>query len=172
MAIRVPARELEGTVTKRVAQALRDPITLLADAGLPIEAARLPSINRTCGELAEQVSSKDGRLIKEVVERIVVTANEIEIALSGLALQPGWDMKRKSLAASLSIARCSLIAADARCGLSKQMASLRYLPPPIPASSSSWSTRANGGLAFLPGKPTSPPSPVRRRSTTHGYRGW
>ncbi|WBY16387.1 recombinase family protein [Erythrobacteraceae bacterium WH01K] len=84
--IRIPASELEGAVTKRVAEALRDPITLLADAGLPIEAGRLPSINRTCAELAEQVSSKDRRLLNELVERIVVRANVIEIALSGLAL--------------------------------------------------------------------------------------
>lgn len=85
--IRIPARELEGAVTKRVAEALRDPITLLVDADLPIEAARLPSINRTCGELAEQVSSKDRRLGTELVEQIVVTASVIEIVLSGPALQ-------------------------------------------------------------------------------------
>ena len=85
--IRIPARELEGAVTKRVAEALRDPITLLAEAGLPIEGARLPSINRTCAELAERVSSKDRRLLDELVERIVVTASVIEIALSGPALQ-------------------------------------------------------------------------------------
>ncbi len=85
--IRIPARELEGAVTKRVAEALRDPITLLADAGLPIEAVRLPSINRTCGELAEQVASKDRPLVSELIDRIVVTAKGIEIVLSGPALQ-------------------------------------------------------------------------------------
>lgn len=74
-------------MTKRVAEALRGPITLLADACLPIEAARLPSINLTCAELAEQVSSKDRRLVKELVERIVVTAKVIEIALNGPALK-------------------------------------------------------------------------------------
>lgn len=85
--IRIPARELEGAVTKRAAEALRDPITLLAEAGLPIEGARLPSINQTCAELAEQVASKDRRLVNELVEQVVVTANVIEITLSGTALQ-------------------------------------------------------------------------------------
>ena len=85
--IRIPARELEGAVTTRMAEAMRDPIALLADAGLPIEAARLPSINRKCGELAEKVLLKDRRLVNELIERIVVTATVIEITLSGPALQ-------------------------------------------------------------------------------------
>lgn len=85
--IRIPARELEGAVTQRLAEALRDPISLLADAGLPIEAARLPSITRACNELAEQISAKDRQLVNELVERIVITTSAIAIALSGSVLQ-------------------------------------------------------------------------------------
>jgi hypothetical protein len=87
MGSRIPARELEGAVTRRVAEALRDPISLLADAGLPIEAARLPSVTRICGDIAEQVSAKDRQLVNELVERIVITTSAIEITLSGSVLQ-------------------------------------------------------------------------------------
>lgn len=84
--IRIPARELEGAVIARITEALRDPISLLADAGLPIEAAQLRSICRTCSELARRLSSKDRQLLRELLGSIVVTHSMIEIALDAPTL--------------------------------------------------------------------------------------
>ena len=87
ISIRIPARELEGAVTARLVEGLRDPISLLADARLLIEASRLPSISGTCSELAGRLSSKDRHLLRGLVERIVVTPSAIEIALTRGAME-------------------------------------------------------------------------------------
>ena len=41
--MRIPAREIEGAVIARIRLAFLDPISLLAEANVPIDAQRLPS---------------------------------------------------------------------------------------------------------------------------------
>lgn len=91
--IRIPAREVEAAVIQRIQQSLDKPITLLSDVGLPLEAGRLKSITRSCEKLAEQLTDKAGVVLRELVDRIVVTPKDIriEISTSRLATRLGYD---------------------------------------------------------------------------------
>jgi DNA invertase Pin-like site-specific DNA recombinase len=84
--IRIPARELEAAVAQRITEALSDPMTLAADAGLPLEAARLPTLMRTCGELATAINAHKHATTRALVSRVEVSPQDLQIELSGVAL--------------------------------------------------------------------------------------
>lgn len=84
--IRIPARELEAAVAQRLAETFADPITLAADGGLPLEAARLPTLMRTCEELATAIKAHEHATTRALVSRVEVSPQELQIELSGAAL--------------------------------------------------------------------------------------
>jgi site-specific DNA recombinase len=84
--IRIPARELEAAVAQRIAEAFADPIELAADAGLPLEAARLPTLMQTCEELAATVRAHEHATTRALISRVEVSPHELRIELSGAAL--------------------------------------------------------------------------------------
>lgn len=91
--VRIPAREIEALVTARVAEAIDDPLRLLAEAGIALDANELPHLLRLAEKLAAIAKRKDRTTIRKLVARITVVpkAVRIDLAIAELAKQLGVD---------------------------------------------------------------------------------
>lgn len=91
-AMRIPARELEAVVIARTRQALDDPIGLITQMGLPIEAGHLPSLHHHAERLAKAVGHKDRMILRDLISHIVVSPREVRIELSTAVLAHRLDI--------------------------------------------------------------------------------
>lgn len=84
--LRIPAREIETTVTTHLARALDDPLALLTQAGIPLDSDHLRIILAKTERLANSVRRKQRDVISDLVDKVVVHPREIIIQLSIVAL--------------------------------------------------------------------------------------
>jgi len=84
--LRIPAREIEAAVSQLLAEALDDPLALLARAGIPLESNRLQMILKKAEQLVASVRSKQHDTIRDLVAKVTVHPHEISVELSVTAL--------------------------------------------------------------------------------------
>ena len=84
--LRIPAREIEAAVSQLLANALDDPLALLARAGIPLESNRLRIILKKAEQLAASVRAKQHDAIRDLVAKVTVQPHEITVELSVTAL--------------------------------------------------------------------------------------
>lgn len=77
--IRVPAREIEGAVTTRVAALFADPLTLPGKLQLDIDPARMAAATQACGELAISLAGSRKRDLVHLVAQVRVGERDLEI---------------------------------------------------------------------------------------------
>ncbi|ANY19606.1 DNA-invertase hin [Tsuneonella dongtanensis] len=80
--MRIPAREIEAAVSNRVAEALDDPLTLLSQAGIALEADVARPALTNAGKLATAVRRREQSLMRRLVTRVTVSPASLEIAIS------------------------------------------------------------------------------------------
>jgi site-specific DNA recombinase len=92
--IRVPAREIETAVIERIASAFDEPLTLVANAGLPLQAVDLGGIGKCASSIAKRIRKHDTDLIRGLLSSVKVEPYCIRLTLSvppiakALALTP------------------------------------------------------------------------------------
>ena len=79
--MRIPAKELEGAVVARLAEALDDPLTLLAATGIPLDPMELRTATAKAEGLARAARNKDRGLVRSLVSRVAIHPREILIEL-------------------------------------------------------------------------------------------
>lgn len=84
--MRIPAREIEAAVVECVAQALDDPIALMANAGFTLHSNEFTQTMAYSEQLADQVRAKDYRTVRQLVNSVRATLSEVGIELSAAAL--------------------------------------------------------------------------------------
>ena len=84
--LRIPALEIEAAVSRLLAEALDDPLALLAQAGIPLESNRLRMILKKAEQLAASVRSKRRDTIRNLVAKVSVQPDEVAVELSVTAL--------------------------------------------------------------------------------------
>lgn len=84
--LRIPALEIEAAVSRLLTEALDDPLSLLARAGIPLESNRLRMILKKAEQLAASVRSKQRATIRDLVAKVTVQPHEISVELSVTAL--------------------------------------------------------------------------------------
>lgn len=84
--LRIPALEIEASVSQLLAGALDDPLALLAQAGIPLESDRLRMILKQAEQLAASFRRKQRDVISDLVGKVVVHPHEILVDLSATAL--------------------------------------------------------------------------------------
>lgn len=84
--LRIPALEIETAVSQLLAEALDDPLALLARAEMPLESNRLRMILKKAEQLAASVRSKQRATIRDLVAKVTVQPHEISVELSVTAL--------------------------------------------------------------------------------------
>lgn len=84
--LRIPAREVETAVSQLLANALNDPLALLARAGIPLESNRLRMILKQAEQLAASVRGKQRDTIRDLVAKVTVQPHELSVELSVTAL--------------------------------------------------------------------------------------
>ncbi len=91
--MRIPAREIETAVAERVAEALDDPLALLASAGIAPAPDEIRTAMASAQKLAAAARKKDRQLIRGLVTQVRVTPREvrIELAVDTLAKRLGLD---------------------------------------------------------------------------------
>ncbi|ALR19774.1 recombinase family protein [Sphingobium baderi] len=80
--LRIPALEIEAAVSQLLAEALDDPLALLAQAGIPLESDRLRMILKQAEQLATSIRGKQRDTIRDLVAKVAVQAREISVELS------------------------------------------------------------------------------------------
>jgi len=81
--MRIPAKDLEGAVIARSAEALDDPLALTSELELDIDTSTFSLMLSSATSLAAKVRKKDRRAIRDLVERVEVYSGELRIALCG-----------------------------------------------------------------------------------------
>ena len=77
--IRIPAREIEGLVTARVAALFDDPFSLAQAAGFALDAASLPGFMQRVRELSATLRGSRGSEITALVQQVRVEAGVVAI---------------------------------------------------------------------------------------------
>jgi len=80
--IRIPAKEIEAAVCDRIAEAFRDPLTLLASAAIPLEGSDLGRMAERANAAAAKIASRSADRLQMLVVRGRVLTSRIEIDLS------------------------------------------------------------------------------------------
>lgn len=80
--LRIPAREIEAAVSQLLAEALDDPLDLLAQAGIPLESNRLQMILKLAEQLASSIRGKQRDTIRDLVAKVTIHPHEISVELS------------------------------------------------------------------------------------------
>lgn len=84
--LRIPALEIEAAISQLLAEALDDPLALLAQAGIPLESNRLRMILKQAEQLAFSIRGKQRDTIRDLVANVTVQPHEISVELSARAL--------------------------------------------------------------------------------------
>ncbi len=112
---RIPAKDLEGAVIARLAEALEDPLALTSKPALDINASVFSAALASARRLAEKVRKKYRLAIRDLVERVEVHAGELRIALDdhrlskalGLA-DPSNDLSAPVLTSEVRLTRTGM----------------------------------------------------------------
>ena len=80
--MRIPAREIEAAAIERVAEALGDPLALLAKAGIALAPDQVRSTMACAEKLATAVRRKDFVLVRKLVARVQATPLAVHVELS------------------------------------------------------------------------------------------
>ena len=109
--MRIPAREIETAVAERVAEALDDPLALLASAGIAPAPDEIRTAMASAQKLAAAARKKDRQLIRGLVTQVRVTPREvrIELAVDTLAKRLGLDAPGNDNLKYISKALCKKI---------------------------------------------------------------
>ena len=84
--LRIPALEIEAAVSQLLAEALDDPLSLLAQAGIPLESDRLRMILKQAEQLAASIRGRHRDTIRKLVAKVSVQPDEVAVELSVMAL--------------------------------------------------------------------------------------
>ncbi|SFP84262.1 recombinase family protein [Sphingomonas rubra] len=84
--LRLPARELEGLVTERLATLLADPLQLATTMSLEVTPHLLTALPARCASLSVQLAERRPALVTAVVTRVAVGAGEIGVIVDLPAL--------------------------------------------------------------------------------------
>ncbi|QGN54240.1 recombinase family protein [Novosphingobium sp. Gsoil 351] len=79
--MRIPAKELEGAVVARLAEALDDPLALLASTGTPLDPTELRTAIAKAEALARSTRNKDRGLVRSLVSRVTIHPRQTRIEL-------------------------------------------------------------------------------------------
>jgi len=77
--MRVPAREIEGVVIQRLAEAFDDPIELVSAASLDVAASDYDRLNASALLVAHRIRSREPDLIRELITAVRVLPRTVEI---------------------------------------------------------------------------------------------
>lgn len=91
--MRIPALELEAAVIEAVAQAIDDPLALLAKAGVPLESDRLRRVLAQASELSSAVRSRQRDPISRFIAKVIVDVRALSIELSLGALCDAFGIR-------------------------------------------------------------------------------
>ena len=80
--LRIPARELEGAVITRLAEALDDPLDLMGALGIPLEPTELRTATANASQLTKVVRGKERLVIRTLIGKVQVLAREIKIEIN------------------------------------------------------------------------------------------
>ena len=126
---RIPAGELEGAVVGKLAQTLDKPLELLDQLGAELDADALQAIISRAADLAQAVRKKSASSIGPLIDRIVIAADRLTIALdrnavlSALGVKASKDEWNPDLIVEARLTRTGralqLIQADGRGGTAK-----------------------------------------------------
>ena len=84
--LRLPARELENAVTVRLAAALGDPVSLVAEAGLRLDGHDLQRVIAAGEQAAGAVRAGDRNILLDLIEFVEVDTGRISICCSASAV--------------------------------------------------------------------------------------
>jgi DNA invertase Pin-like site-specific DNA recombinase len=79
--MRIPAREIEAAVVIRIAEALHDPLALVASMGAPLEVDQIRSIIARAEQLASDVRKKEYATVRSLIDQVTIDRRAIDIAL-------------------------------------------------------------------------------------------
>ncbi len=93
MGMRIPSREIEAAVAERLAEALDDPLALLASAGIAPKPDEVRATMASAEKLAGAVRRKEFMLVRKLVTRVQATSREVrvELLISALAAKLGLE---------------------------------------------------------------------------------
>ncbi len=91
--LRIPALEIEAAVSQLLAEALDDPLSLLAQAGIPLESDRLRMILKQAEQLAASIRGRHRDTIRKLVAKVSVQPDELALELSVMALCTSWAVE-------------------------------------------------------------------------------
>ena len=80
--MRIPAREIEAAVVNRIAEALDDPLALMAETGIALEVDEVRTTLVKADKLAAAVLKKEHALVRGLITSITVSSRAIDIELS------------------------------------------------------------------------------------------
>lgn len=84
--LRIPAREIEGAVIERLAAAFDEPLTLVANTGVPFEGIDLGAMAISASDTAARVRLRDFELVRRIVVGIRLGADDARMQLSVAAM--------------------------------------------------------------------------------------
>ncbi|MGN6497822.1 MAG: hypothetical protein ACTHK5_10875 [Tsuneonella sp.] len=84
--MRIPSREVEAAVVGQVAEALDDPLGLLAAGGFALHANEIQQTIRRAAAVAEEVRAKDYQVVRSLIAGVQITPAEVRIDLAADAL--------------------------------------------------------------------------------------
>lgn len=88
----MPAREIETAVTRRVAEALNDPLSLAAQAWLVLEPGMVPQVAARSAAAATAVVNKEREMVRLLVQKVRLLNGRIEIDVASRALTELLDV--------------------------------------------------------------------------------
>jgi DNA invertase Pin-like site-specific DNA recombinase len=90
--LRIPARELEGAVEAMLGEALSDPMDLANSLGHEVDADLLRTVAAAAEPLARKVRTKDSVTIRQLVNRVTVLPQQLQVDLDSDALNELLDL--------------------------------------------------------------------------------
>lgn len=84
--MRIPAREIEGVVTERIAALFDDPVEIIATAWLDVPADEYGALTLRAQELAARIRQREYTLIRELVRDVRVERGRITITCDAAAI--------------------------------------------------------------------------------------
>ena len=93
--MRIPAKEIEVVVVNRLAEALGDPLSLLASLKAPLDRSTLEVARAEASVLAEQVKHRDGQVVRALVFSVKVSRERISLQLDAEGLRSALGLPGK-----------------------------------------------------------------------------
>lgn len=84
--IRLPAREIEAAAAERIAEALRDPLALAAQAWLTIPTGGVSQVVARSTTVVTAIADRDRGIVRNLVRQVRVLSGQIEIDVATQAL--------------------------------------------------------------------------------------